>query len=330
MMSSLSPLRKVLIVRFSSLGDIVLTSLAVRCIKKQLNCEVHYLTKKAFNDIVSSNPYIDRVWLMDKALSEVLPALKDEHFDLVIDLHKNLRSRILRMHLWNIPVVSYYKANLEKWLSVYFKMNHFPKAHIALRYIRGLQQYGVQDDGEGLDYFIPQKDQVTQENISKPFIAMVIGAAHYTKRLPLEKLKQLSASLSNTYPVIVIGGKAEYETGKQLESNNVFNTCGSYTINQSASLLAQSILVIAPDTGMMHIAAALKKPIRSIWGSTLSEFGFWPFYGSKHEDLNISFEVKDLSCRPCARFGRDACPKGHFKCMQLQDMELVRKSVIKE
>lgn len=329
-MPSHLPLRKVLFVRFSSLGDVVLTSLAVRCIKKQLNCEIHYFTKKAFNDIVSSNPYIDRIWLMDKSLSEVLPALKNEHFDLVIDLHKNLRSLILRWHLWNVPIVSYYKANLEKWLSVYFKMNHFPKEHIALRYIQNLKKYGILDDGDGLDYFIPQKDQIAPDNITKPFIALVIGAAHFTKRIPLEKLKELTLSLSNSFPILVIGGKAEYETGKQLESDNVINTCGQYTINQSASLLAQSSLVIAPDTGMMHIAAALKKPIRSIWGSTLAEFGFWPFYGSNHEDLNISFEVKGLDCRPCARFGRDTCPKGHFNCMQMQDMERVKNSVIKE
>jgi ADP-heptose:LPS heptosyltransferase len=321
-MSSKKNLRKVLIIRFSSLGDIVLTSLVMRTLKKQKNCEIHYLTKKGFKDIVESNPYIDKVWLFDHNLSEILMGLKTQGFDLIIDLHNNLRSRMIRLYLWHIPATSYYKANLAKWFSVYFKINLFPKDHIAIRYLNALKKYNVLDDGEGLDYFIPTSDQVRLGglNIHKPFIALVIGAAHFTKRIPLHKLKELISLIKGNYGILLIGGTAEFETGKILESDRVINLCGKYSINQSASLLEQSSVVIAPDTGMMHIAAALKKPIRSIWGSTLPEFGFWPFYGNKHQDLNVSYEVNGLSCRPCSRFGRNACPEGHFNCMEMQEM----------
>ncbi len=322
--------KKVLIIRFSSLGDIVLTSLVVRCIKKQLECEVHYLTKRGFKDIVSSNPYIDKVWLLDTSLADLIPQLKAERYDLIVDLHKNLRSRMIRLKLWNIPVVGYHKANLAKWASVHFKIHRFPKEHIAIRYLNALSKYGVLDDGEGLDYFIPDQDQIDLDNLQiyKPFIALVIGAAHFTKRVPLHKLQELVVGLQGDYPVIIIGGKAEFVVGEQLVSNQVINTCGKYTINQSASIIQQAHLVISPDTGMMHIAAALKKPIRSIWGSTLSAFGFWPYYGVQNQDLNISFEVTGLDCRPCARFGRNSCPQGHFNCMEMQEMDRVLKSLV--
>ncbi|MBK9681656.1 MAG: glycosyltransferase family 9 protein [Saprospiraceae bacterium] len=322
-------LKKVLVIRLSSLGDIVLTTLAVRCLKTQTNCEVHYLTKSAFKDLLVANPYIEKIWLLESSLGELVPSLKAEGFDLILDLHNNLRSRLIRLRLWQVPVVTYHKGNLAKWLAVYFKIIRLPKDHIAIRYLESLKKYLVEDDGQGLDYFIPEKDKVDLKTIAvqSPYIALVIGAAHFTKRIPVEKLQVLTADLATKWPIVIIGGKAEEREGKLLESDRVINTCGRYSISQSASLLAQSFMVIAPDTGMMHIAAALKKPIRSVWGSTLAEFGFWPFYGAHFPDLNQSFEVSGLNCRPCARFGRDHCPKGHFDCMQQQDVNKIILSI---
>lgn len=319
-----------MIIRFSSLGDIVLTSLLVRCLKLQKQCEVHFLTKKSFESLLTSNPHIDKVWAFDKSLNTIIPALKAEGYDLIIDLHKNLRSRYVRLRLWKVAVVSYSKANISKWLAVYFKLIRFPKEHIAVRYLNSVKKFGVTDDGGGLDYFIPQQDQIDlsyQFGIDGDFYALVLGAAHFTKRLPVEKWKELISQLDPSKKIILIGGKDEQKLAAQFTGQNIYNACGFLSINQSASVLKQAHVIIAPDTGMMHIAAALKKPIRSIWGSTLAEFGFWPFYGNKNQDLNISFEVKGLTCRPCSRFGREACPKGHFKCMLDQDLKAIARSL---
>lgn len=324
------PVKKVLIIRFSSLGDVVLTSLLVRCLKTQLGPEIHFLTKKPFAGLLVANPWIDRVWTLEQNWSGMLPQLKAEKFDLIVDLHKNLRSLRIRLALWPVPSTSYQKGNLAKWLSVYFKINRFPKDHIAIRYLHNLRKYGVYDDGKGLDFFIPDDAKVDpsgQFGIKGPYLALVIGAAHFTKRLPVSKLKELIASVDGKYPVVLIGGKDEQAVASQLQGGLVYNACGTFSIQQSASLLQQAAAVIAPDTGMMHIAAALQKPIRSIWGSTLAEFGFWPFYGNDHEDQNLGFEIKGLACRPCARFGRNTCPKGHFNCMMMQDMERIADSV---
>lgn len=329
-MAKSDPLKKVLIIRFSSLGDVVLTSLAVRCLKKQKQCQIHYLTKTSFGSLVKDNPYIDKVWTIGDDLNAVLPLLKAEQFDLILDLHNNLRSRRVRLSLWKVPVVSYNKANLAKWLAVYVKLFRFPREHIALRYLQALKKFEVSDDGDGLDFFIPSADRIDpleRFGVSGPYIALVLGAAHFTKRVPVLKWKEFLALLNPGQDVILIGGKNEQDLGNELSGAHIHNACGLLSINQSASLLQQAKAVVAPDTGMMHIAAALKKPIRSIWGSTLPEFGFWPFYGFKHQDLNQSFEIKGLYCRPCSRFGREACPQGHFRCMMEQDMKSIAQSV---
>ena len=325
-----SEVKKVLVIRFSSLGDIVLTSLLVRCLKNQKQCQIHYLTKKTFSPLISANPYITKVWTAEAGMNTLLPLLEAEQFDLIVDLHNNLRSRRVRFGLWKVPVVSYDKANLAKWLAVYFKIFHFPKEHIAIRYLNALKKFGVKDDGNGLDYFIPPSDQVdisTLFGFTGPFVALVIGAAHFTKRIPIVKLNELLNSFDPGVNIILIGGKEEYDLAVQLCRPHIYNACGTMSVNQSASILQQSHTVIAPDTGMMHIAAALKKKIRSIWGSTLQEFGFWPFYGDKHPDQNIAFEIEGLTCRPCSRFGRNVCPKGHFKCMLEHDMSAVSRSI---
>jgi ADP-heptose:LPS heptosyltransferase len=322
--------KKVLIIRFSSLGDIVLTSLLVRCLKKQKQGEIHYLTKKAFSPLVSSNPYINKVWTTEGGLNALLPLLKAEKFDLIIDLHNNLRSRRVRFGLWKVPVVTYHKANLAKWLAVYFKIFRFPKEHIALRYLNALKKSGLTDDGEGLDFFIPDTDQINTEEqfgFSGHYLALMIGAAHFTKRIPMVKLKELLNALGPDVRVVLLGGKEEIESALQLTGPNIYNGCGILSINQSASVIQQARFVVSPDTGMMHIAAALKKKIISIWGSTLPEFGFWPFYGYNHLDQNRSFEVPGLACRPCSRFGKNSCPQGHFKCMLDHDMMKVAHTV---
>jgi ADP-heptose:LPS heptosyltransferase len=76
----------------------------------------------------------------------------------------------------------------------------------------------------------------------------------------------------------------------------------------------------------MHIAAALRKPIVSIWGNTIPEFGMYPYFPMNSARSVIS-EVKDLHCRPCSKLGFKKCPKQHFKCMMLQDEVFISKSI---
>ncbi|MEN0049837.1 MAG: glycosyltransferase family 9 protein [Bacteroidota bacterium] len=312
---------KVLLIRFSSIGDIVLTTPVIRCLKQQLDCELHYLTKQSYASILAPNPYVDRVWTIAKRVGEVKAQLQAEGFDYVIDLHNNIRSRQIK---WALQAKSYTfnKINWHKWLMVNFKINRLPEVHIVDRYLEPAIQLGIENDGKGLDYFIPEEQEVevqAQFQIKGNYIAFVIGAAHATKRLPIPKIIAICQQIQ--LPILLLGGPAEAEEGKHIAKQagkHVTNTCGLLKLHQSASVVRQAYKVITHDTGMMHIAAAFQKEILSVWGNTIPEFGMYPYYGSQ-KDRNTTFEVNNLSCRPCSKIGHETCPKGHFECMELQD-----------
>ena len=300
----------------------MLTSPVVRCLKQQLNnSEIHFLTKKPFASIVENNPNVDKVYTIEKNPHEVLPELKKENYDWVIDLHHNLRSARVKRALEK-PNKSFNKLNIEKWLLVNFKINLLPKKHIVDRYFETVAHLGVKNDLKGMEFFIDKKDLVNistlPEEFQNGYIAFVIGAKHNTKKLPTEKIISICKKLNR--PIILIGGKEDFEEGKKIETrvksqeSRIFNACGKYNLQQSASLIKQAERVITHDTGMMHIAAAFRKNIVSVWGNTVPEFGMYP-YMPGNEENSKSVEVKNLSCRPCSKIGYDKCPKGHFKCM---------------
>ncbi|MCB9323954.1 MAG: glycosyltransferase family 9 protein [Lewinellaceae bacterium] len=314
---------KILIIRFSSIGDIVLTTPVIRCLKQQLpEAEIHFLTKNSFLPVVEANPYIDKVYGIHKNVEEVMLSLKGESYRYIIDLHNNLRSRMVRIGL-GTKTYSFNKINVQKWLMTRLKINLLPKVHIVDRYMKPAEKLGVKNDGKGLDYFIPKKEEVKLSTFFKksgigavqPYIALVIGAAHATKRLPVVRLIELCQQLEG--PVILLGGPEDERPGAfiaEQSGGHVVNACGKLKLNESASMVRQAAKVISHDTGLMHIAAAFDKEIISVWGNTIPEFGMYPYYGNK-ENRNTTLEVKGLSCRPCSKIGHHECPKKHFKCM---------------
>ena len=332
---------KFLIIRFSSIGDIVLTTPVVRCLKKQLEgAEVHYLTKNSFRAITDFNPYIDKIFYLKEQLSPVIERLQRENYDYVIDLHHNFRSLKVKKALGK-PSFSFNKLNKEKWVYTNFKWNNMPDMHIVDRYMETISSFGVRNDRAGLDYFIPEKDKVKESDIPAShhagYIALVIGAAHNTKKMPLHKLKQLCTLID--HPIILLGGKDDLEEGKRIASTDphkIYNGSGKFNINESADLVRRAKLVITHDTGLMHIAAAFKKPVISIWGNTVSGFGMYPYYPGAATLLrgadNLPFdiiEINNLPCRPCSKIGHDKCPLGHLNCMELISVESIIKHVEK-
>lgn len=312
---------KFLIVRFSSIGDIVLTTPVIRNIKKSFpNTELHYLTKEPFKDLLLNNPNLDKVWSFTQNLSEVIHGLKNEKFSLVVDLHKNLRSFRLKNNL-RVPSVSFRKLNVEKFLLTTFKKNFLPSEHIVDRYLSAVKELGVTNDGEGLDYHFSQNFRATNKTW-KPFdeahVVVVVGAAHKTKVPTAEKYAEIINKINQ--PIALIGGPKDLALAKNVavlvhNQSLLQNYCGATSVDESALLIESAKLVITPDTGMMHIAAALKKPIVSLWGNTTPAFGMSPYYGN-HKTPSLIAEVKNLPCRPCSKIGKNSCPKQHFMCMK--------------
>lgn len=318
-------IKKILIVRFSSIGDIVLTTPVIRCVKRQLpEAQLHFVTKEVFKPLLQNNPYIDKIHCIKNEISDVLQELKAEKFDLVIDLHRNLRSLRLKQAL-KAKSYSFDKINARKFMAVNFKMiKLLPAKHIVDRYFEAITELGVKNDYMGLDYFISDTDNVDVSSIFgtpvQKFVALVVGGSYYTKKIPLNKLKEICANVR--LPLVLLGGKEDQGIAEELKKEfpSVINTCGQLSINQSASLVKQAEWVITSDTGLMHIAAAFKKKLISVWGNTIPEFGMYPYFPSNE---NLLLEVKDLKCRPCSKLGYAKCPLGHFKCMNDIDFSFV-------
>jgi ADP-heptose:LPS heptosyltransferase len=337
---------KFLIIRFSSIGDIVLTTPVIRCLKKQVaTAEVHYLTKSAFRPILAANPYIDKLHCLEDDLAATIAALKKEDFDYVIDLHHNLRTVKVKRALGK-RCFSFNKLNWEKLALVLFKWDLMPDRHIVDRYLDTVASFRVKNDGAGLDYFIPPADEVKSHDIPTShqagYVGLVIGAALATKKLPLHKLKEICTQAR--HPLILLGGPEDAAVAAELSAIDpikIYNACGKFNLNESAGLVRQAKLVITHDTGLMHIAAAFKRPVLSVWGNTIPGFGMYPYYGDNYlsgyrpgvttglsGDLPYEMmEVKGLSCRPCSKIGYKKCPRGHFKCMELQPVERILRAI---
>lgn len=314
-------IKKVLIIRFSSIGDIVLTTPVIRCIKQQTGAEVHYLTKPGFAGILEHNPYIDRLFLLSNSIQQSIKELKKENYDLVIDLHKNIRSYLISFALRK-QTIRFDKLNYEKWLMVRFKKDKLPRdKHLVDRYFDELTSIGIRNDGLGLDYFITKQDDFAAKELvpDVPFQALVMGATYYTKRIPDVKCRDIITKYK--YPTVLLGGKDVSDQAKQLSadfSEKVINLCGQVSLGVSAGIIKYSTRVVSGDTGLMHIAAALQKPLIVFWGNTIPGFGMYPYYGKNNRPLHINLEVKNLYCRPCSKLGFDHCPEKHFRCMMDQ------------
>lgn len=323
---------KFLIIRFSSIGDIVLTSPVPRCLKNQFpDAEIHFLTKKRNTDLLQANPYVDKIQVLDNSLRETIKLLKAENYDYVIDLHNNLRSLQVKWAL-STKSFSFNKLNVRKLLFTRFKINTMPEGHIVDRNLLTLRQFGVVNDGKGLEHYISPEDEFLLENLPDRFhdgfVALVLAGTYFTKRMPVEKYRRLITEAK--VPFVLLGGKGERSVGAEIMSwntGNVVDYTGKLRLNQSASLVKNARLVIANDTGLMHIAAAYHKKILSVWGNTSPELGMYPYQAAEGSEF---LEVKGLSCHPCSKLGYHECPKKHFRCMKEQSEEQMLNWVKRE
>jgi len=310
---------KFLFIRFSSIGDIILTTPLLRVLKSTIpDAEIHYLTKSSFNDVIKHNPYLHKVHLYNGNFAQMIKSLNQESFDYIIDLHNNARTLRVKNNLKRMSF-TFNKLNFKKWLYVNLKYNIMPDVHIVERYFETLQAFDIKSDGKGLNYFFNEdeidKTIVDFELKNKAYISFAIGANHSTKKLPNEKIIELCEKLS--LPVVLLGDKNDFTKGEIIRKEakaEIVNACGKYSLNQSAFLLKHSKLVITHDTGLMHMAAALHKKTISVWGNTVPEFGMYPYMPERPDHFSI-VEVRDLRCRPCSKIGYEKCPKKHFKCM---------------
>jgi ADP-heptose:LPS heptosyltransferase len=290
---------------------------------------MHYLTKASFKGILEQNKHIDKLWTIEKSIKEVSLDLKKENFDLVIDLHKNLRTLSLKKRL-GVPSKSFEKLNLQKWWLVRTKRDVLPDLHIVNRYFETVSHLGVKLDDKPCDFYILPENEVNlaEHNLSeKAYLTVAVGAQFATKVLPTDSLIKILQEIKK--PIVLLGGKEDTikaQTIKEaLESQEIHDFCGKINLQQSASLVRQSACILSHDTGLMHIASCFFIPIVSVWGNTVPALGMFP-YTPKAKTTSIH-EVQGLSCRPCSKIGFQECPKGHFDCMKKQDLKAIARDI---
>ena len=306
--------KKLLIVRFSSLGDVILTTPLIRTLKcRYPNLRIDFCVRTDFVDVLKHNPNLSSILVYtkdDQEIQKLRGIIAENNYDLVIDLQNNRRSKSLLQDIKK-PVYKFHKNSLRKFLLVQFKINlmsHMPQ--IPVRYAKTLRHFELDD--KGLDLYTPESVKPDLEPCDN-YIALCPGSKHYTKMWPYEYYIELGEILKlHGYTVAVFGGKMEKQLCKTIADRipGAIDVCNDDDLFKTVANMKQCIGVVSNDSGLIHIAAALQKPILAIFGSTVKEFGFTP-YKTKYEII----QNESLKCRPCSHIGRADCPKKHFHCM---------------
>ena len=327
---------KTVVFRLSSIGDIVLSSVLLRVMRQSAgkNARIDFVVRKDYAELVRHNHHLYIVHEYDvdsgfDGLKKLAKELYDEHYDLAVDIHDSIRTKFLRTTCRPKETVVVDKRKFERWLLVNMKRNAYDDGlSVAERYIETVEKYGIKNDGKGLEIFIPDSTLFDVSgtmgklklNRFEKVIGICPGAKHFTKRWQKEKFADVAVHAANEFraKIHLFGGADERsycafvadEVSRRVSPDAVSNFAGEFSLLESAAAMEFCDVVVTNDSGLMHLAAAKQKKIVAVFGSTVKEFGFFPFGTDA-----IVIERKDLECRPCTHIGRKTCPKEHFKCM---------------
>jgi lipopolysaccharide heptosyltransferase II len=323
---------KILIIRLSSLGDILLATPMIRSIQRKFPAKkIHFLLRSEYESVLVNNHFLEKIFLftrVDEENKKLIKELKREKYDLVIDLQHNLRSAFVCSKL-RIKTVTFNKRDMAKLLLVKFKINFLKKSpKMPIRYAEIFDD--LQLDDEGLE-LISLNVQSPLFDPNKKYIGFAPGSRHFTKMWPSEYYIQLGKMLNDAgYTIALFGGKDDRlvcaEISTRIDSIDLSN---KNDILQTVVDMKKCSGIVCNDSGMMHTACAADIKVLAIFGSTVKEFGFTP-YTVKESGLPTKYlvmENESLSCRPCTHIGKDKCPKTHFKCMLEITPQLVYNNI---
>jgi len=324
--------QKILIVRFSSIGDIVLTFSVAATIKDLFpQCKVDFVTKPQFKALLAACPELDTIYILNGSVKALRKEIDFSQYDAVLDLHHNLRTRIFLRFLSG-KVYRFPKNNLQKWLLTTFKIRPKNHTHVIERYLMPLFSYlKSKHIGQEPKFLVPDYARIDIKeafNLApKSYVAIAIGAQFATKRLPTDLLIELVKKINN--PILLLGGKEDETVANDIidgaGKNDIYSAAARASIHESAWLIKNAKCLVSHDTGLMHIGATFDIPLFVVWGNTTPDFGMYPY--RKDQKHVWHFQVEDLSCRPCSKIGHDQCPKRHFKCMRNQNTVRLAKAV---
>ena len=328
---------KTLIIRFSSVGDIVLSTPLIRALRRRFpQSQIDYLVRSEYAELLRGNPHLSMVYTFPAGgttddIDRIRQKILTTGYDLIVDIHGSLRSRILCRGMQNVVRIN--KRVVPRFVLIHFKKDFYRlfggAPGVADRYLETVSPYGVTDDGEGLEVFPGDEEERRTNELFRaqgmqhgtPLIGLCPSARHFTKMWPEALFAETAAALSRRHNVaVVLFGSASEATRSQeialqirvhFPGAEILDFTGKLSFLETASMMDRCRLILSNDSGLMHLAAARKRKIVAIFGSTVRQFGFLP-----PAERSIVLEHYGLECRPCTHIGRAECPRGHFRCMR--------------
>ncbi len=330
-------MKKILIIRFSSFGDIVQALVASKKLKEKYpGAKIHWLTKKEFKGLVELSPYVDSLLVINKkdglaGLLRIIFEIKNNHFDLIYDAHSNLRSLLIRICLrfffYRKLVIVRPKERWKRFLLFRFRKDQFGGPYQGMRsYLKPLDVLKISHQSLHQNWNFEKTSFAKVEKLipflDQKFLVLAPSAAWKMKRWPEESWKILLQKLPNT-PLVMIGGPSDSfidDIFKGDENKNHLNLTGQLSLIESSLLVSKATLVVSADTGIIHVADLLGVSGLSLIGPTA--FGF-------PTNQNIKTIESELSCRPCSKDGRGKCSQDIYqKCMVNISPDLLEKEVL--
>lgn len=323
----LTTCRRILLIRLSSLGDILLTTPILRLLRDHCpQASIEFLVKAAYQDVLRAHPCIDRLIVFNdqRPFGQTLRRLRQTRYDVVLDLHRTLRSRLICQGLSAALKLAYHKRVLRRLLLVHLGWNTLrAMTPVPELYAAPLRRLGINSKLPSLEMHLAAGSQdairaylaqAFPAAAGRPLLALAPGARWATKRWPVERFATVGQALSQRHhaSVVILGDNADTALGQALCQRlqvPVLNTSGTFSLMQTAALLQQCRLLLSNDSGLMHMAAALNVPVVAVFGPTVQEFGFYPFRAPAR------VVSTSLACRPCSTKGSRRCPRGHHQCM---------------
>lgn len=310
---------KILVIRLSSIGDIILTTPVLKAFKEKYpGTSIDFLVLDKFKDSIEGVPYIDNVIVFNKEKNDGLhnmakfgKELKKNEYDYIFDLHSKIRSKVISKNI-GVKTFTYRKRSWWKTLLVKMRLIKYKVDNtIVKNYFGAFKDFGIEYKGEDISFAFSEKDETHKEYEGLPVMAP--GASKNTKKWTKEGFGELANLIYEKYgkETVLIGGKEDEELCNEIDKisgGHTINMAGKLSLKESGALLSRASFLVTNDSGPFHIARGVKCKTFVIFGPTSPEmFDF---------GNNTVLIDKNIKCSPCSLHGDKECPKGHFNCMR--------------
>jgi len=327
--------KKILIIQTASIGDVILATPVIEKLHANYpEARIDFVLRAGFEPLLKGHPHVKAIISWDKNeskynnLYQILEHVRSERYDLVINLQRFFSTGLLTLFSGAKVKIGFKKNPLSIWFTK--RVGHkIGKKYAGIHEIdRNLALTSfINDHTRYMPKLYPGKKAYAKisQYRTRSYITISPVSIWYTKQFPVEKWIQFIDRVPEDYNIYLLGSKQDAQVTapiiKQTNHPNVLDLSGQLNLQESAALIAGAAMNYANDSAAQHLASALNAPVTTIYCSTVPEFGFGPL----SDDRAIIQTDEALDCRPCGLHGYNKCPKGHFKCANIDIDKLLKR-----